>query len=173
MTKRNRTMATLPRHPESSPHETVCVMPHCDASVEDGLDLPLCLTCSIHVMRRVVQYGRTLDGADATRLKDRREASMRNPGDYRQHPKPRPERVYYVQVGDGVKIGTTIDMKKRMVAIRNASPSAKLLATEPGGRSLEHLRHAEFTASRIGNSEVFRPTPQLMAHIDRIALGGK
>ncbi len=95
-----------------------------------------------------------------------------NPGDYRQHPKPRPERVYYVQVGDGVKIGTTIDMKKRMVAIRNASPSAKLLATEPGGRSLEHLRHAEFTASRIGNSEVFRPTPQLMAHIDRIALGG-
>jgi hypothetical protein len=68
--------------------------------------------------------------------------------------------VYYVHRGDRIKIGTTTVGEKRWKAHGGA-----LLATEPGSFELERQRHERFAASRIGTSEWFQATPELLAWI--------
>jgi hypothetical protein len=68
--------------------------------------------------------------------------------------------VYYVHRGNRIKIGTTTVGEKRWNTWGGA-----LLTTEPGGRELEHERHERFAAARIGTSEWFQATPQLLAWI--------
>lgn len=74
--------------------------------------------------------------------------------------------VYYVRTGDYIKIGYTQNLKSRLSSMR-LDPSA-LLATEPGGRPREALRHRQFAQWRDGRKENFEPVPELMAHIRRI-----
>lgn len=70
--------------------------------------------------------------------------------------------VYYVRIGDLVKIGTTVAMGRRM---RGIAPD-EILATEPGDHKLERLRHRQFRHLRTGkNGERFRAGSDLMAHI--------
>ena len=68
--------------------------------------------------------------------------------------------VYYVQFGDRIKIGTTIDLPWRLHDV----PCDAVLATEPGDRQLEHQRHEQFAEFRIYR-EWFRPGRPLMDHI--------
>jgi hypothetical protein len=74
--------------------------------------------------------------------------------------------VYYVRIGDHVKIGFTVNLRQRLVALR-VSPSA-LMATEPGGRQMERERHLQFAAERVGRREDFNPSRRLLAHIETI-----
>lgn len=74
--------------------------------------------------------------------------------------------VYYVRIGDRVKIGYTVNMKQRMVALR--VPIDNVLATEPGGRETELQRHAMFKEERHGRLEEFNPSRRLLAHIDTV-----
>jgi hypothetical protein len=74
--------------------------------------------------------------------------------------------VYYVRIGDYIKIGYTQNVRSRLHGLR-VEPSA-LLATEPGGRPMEARRHREFAQWRDGRKENFEPVPELMAHIRRI-----
>jgi hypothetical protein len=78
--------------------------------------------------------------------------------------------VYYVHKGDRIKIGTTTVGEKRWKTHGGA-----LLATEPGSHALERQRHERFAASRIGASEWFQATPELLAWIatlQRLTLEG-
>ena len=78
--------------------------------------------------------------------------------------------VYYVHKGDRIKIGTTTIGEKRWKTHGGA-----LLATEPGSHALERQRHERFAASRIGASEWFQATPELLAWIatlQRLTLKG-
>lgn len=74
-------------------------------------------------------------------------------------------RVYYVRMGDRIKIGTSISVHKRM---RSYPPNAELLATEPGGYDVEARRLAQFAPHLADRKEWFHPAPELMAHIDSL-----
>jgi hypothetical protein len=70
--------------------------------------------------------------------------------------------VYYVRRGSMIKIGTTINMQKRMTAI----PPDEILATEPGSYSLEAQRHRQFRNLRVrGQVEWFHAAPLLQEHV--------
>jgi len=71
--------------------------------------------------------------------------------------------VYYIRLGDRVKIGTTVNMAARMSSL----VPDEILATEPGDRQLEKMRHKQFAAQRI-RGERFRLDDELAAHIAMI-----
>ena len=74
--------------------------------------------------------------------------------------------VYYVRIGDSIKIGYTVNLKSRMSALRVRQ--SDVLATEPGGKALEAQRHRKFAAIRKGKREDFEPTFALIQHIDAV-----
>lgn len=67
--------------------------------------------------------------------------------------------VYYIRIGERIKIGYSADVKRRM---RAYPPGSELLATEPGDRALERKRHQQFAGSLADGREWFRPTPDIM-----------
>lgn len=81
--------------------------------------------------------------------------------------------VYYIRLGDRVKIGTTVNLRARMGSFMVTDEA--LLATEPGGRELEAQRHQEFAEERVVEQggagrrrELFNPSIRLLAHIDDV-----
>lgn len=72
----------------------------------------------------------------------------------------RPTWVYYVRCGHLIKIGTTMDLARRFIAIR---PN-EVLALEPGGHVIEGERHREF-AKLQASGEYFHPGPALQKEI--------
>lgn len=70
----------------------------------------------------------------------------------------KPGFVYYLRVGERVKIGYSVDVKRRM---RSYPPGSQLLAVEPGDRDLETQRHRQFAGSLLDGREWFRPTPDI------------
>jgi hypothetical protein len=71
--------------------------------------------------------------------------------------------VYYVRLGGCIKIGTTTNMKMRM----NTLMPDEILATEPGTRELEQMRHKQFAGLRV-RGERFLADPELLSHIQMI-----
>lgn len=74
--------------------------------------------------------------------------------------------VYYVRIGDHVKIGYTTNVRARMNQLR--VDISEVLATEPGDRDLERRRHREFAEERQGRRENFNPSRRLLAHIEAL-----
>lgn len=74
--------------------------------------------------------------------------------------------IYYVRIHDYIKIGTTIGIKQRLDGLRVSEDA--LLATEPGSYELEKKRHEQFKHLRIGKRENFRPTLELIRHIESV-----
>jgi hypothetical protein len=74
--------------------------------------------------------------------------------------------VYYLRIGQFVKIGTALNLASRLFSY---PPDAELLATEPGGRALEAVRHEQFGHLRAARREWYRPDPQLLEHCDTLA----
>lgn len=73
--------------------------------------------------------------------------------------------VYYLRVGERIKVGYSVDVKRRM---RAYPPGSQLLAVEPGSRDLERQRHQQFDGSRTDGREWFRPTPDLLELVAEI-----
>lgn len=73
--------------------------------------------------------------------------------------------VYYVRVGELIKIGTTTQIKARL---RAYPPGSSLLATEPGGLDAEQRRHDQFAGALAHGNEWFHPTTKLMVHIESL-----
>jgi len=70
--------------------------------------------------------------------------------------------VYYVRFGDRVKIGTTVNLRQRLMSL----PHDEVLVTEPGSYALERKRHKEFASSRITpRGEWFAYDDALKEHI--------
>jgi hypothetical protein len=76
--------------------------------------------------------------------------------------------VYYLRFADRIKIGSSFSLAGRLQSV----PHDELLATEPGGRSLERRRHGQFAAYRI-TGEWFSAARPLMEHIAAIRLGAE
>jgi hypothetical protein len=79
-------------------------------------------------------------------------------------------RVYYVRVGDMIKIGMTANVRQRVASY---PPGSELLAIEAGGEDLEGRRLRQFSHLLVGRNEWFRPAPELMAHIAEVGLPEK
>lgn len=79
-------------------------------------------------------------------------------------PRPRVDVVYYLRLGERVKIGTSRDPRGRLAAL----PGEELLALELGDRTRERARHLEFAADRLGTSEWFALSPAIRAHVTRL-----
>jgi hypothetical protein len=84
--------------------------------------------------------------------------------------------VYYIQCGQFVKIGYSINPEDRVKQIRRGGRAArptvwaddpKLLGYEPGARDLEASRHAQF-ADLHDRGEWFTLTPALAEHIEGV-----
>lgn len=73
--------------------------------------------------------------------------------------------VYYLRVGERIKVGYSVDVKRRM---RAYPPGCELLAVEPGDRDLETQRHQQFAGSLTDGREWFRPTPDLLELVTEI-----
>lgn len=73
--------------------------------------------------------------------------------------------IYYVQVGEQIKIGWTTNLHQRM---RAYPPTARLLATERGTKTLERSRHQQFNEYLAHGREWFEPGKFLLEHIDRL-----
>jgi ribosomal protein S27AE len=69
--------------------------------------------------------------------------------------------VYYIRFGDRIKIGTTTDLPKRLIAL----PHDEVLLTEPGSYELEQQRHRQFNRHLIAGREWFEAHPDLLAFI--------
>lgn len=73
--------------------------------------------------------------------------------------------VYYIRIGERIKVGYSVDVRRRM---RAYPPESALLAIEPGDRDLETERHRQFSASRTHGREWYTLTPDLQEHIDSV-----
>lgn len=71
--------------------------------------------------------------------------------------------VYYMRTRDLVKIGFSRNIRLRLQALR----PEELMATEPGGRTLERVRHREFRDLRY-RYEWFKLAPPLTVHIENL-----
>jgi hypothetical protein len=74
----------------------------------------------------------------------------------------RQHQIYYVRVGDRIKIGMTSQLTKRLAAY---PPGSELLATEPGGEDVETERLRQFRHLLADRKEWFHPGEDLLAHI--------
>jgi hypothetical protein len=135
----------------------------CDIDAHPDLPFPI---CAKHALRLFRYMAEALDEseptigftpADAGRAVDYRARVATRKGG---------RTVYYLLVGDLVKIGRTADLTKR---IRDYPPHTVLLGTERGGPELEKLRHVQFAHLRAAGREWFTPGPELRAHIESLA----
>lgn len=74
--------------------------------------------------------------------------------------------VYYVRVGEYIKIGSTSDLDARM---QTYPPGSQLLAVEAGGLGLERQRQRQFAHLLAARKEWFTPGDALMAHISELS----
>lgn len=72
--------------------------------------------------------------------------------------------VYYLLRGPLVKISTTRHPESRFASLM----PDRIMAVEPGDRSVERERHQQFKHLRHGTSEYFSQGDELMAHIDAV-----
>lgn len=70
--------------------------------------------------------------------------------------------VYYLLVGDLIKIGFASDVRKRL---RSYPPNTELLAVEPGDRALEKRRHQQFDEHLQRGREWFADVPEIRTWI--------
>lgn len=74
--------------------------------------------------------------------------------------------VYYILMNDWVKIGTTVNLARRLRTFA-VHPDA-LLAVEPGSYAREAERHTQFRHLRQKRTELFKLDAKLQAHIDAV-----
>lgn len=113
-------------------------------------DMPVCQGHALIIYGRVVGARQVL-------------APQRAP---RQELSPEPYVYYLMRSPVVVKIGTTIDIKRRMRSLY--AELQYVVAIEPGGTDLEKQRHKEFAAERIGQREEFALSDRLKKHIESL-----
>ncbi|MCU1509028.1 MAG: ATPase [Glaciihabitans sp.] len=80
---------------------------------------------------------------------------------------PRVDVVYYIRLGNRIKIGTSANPRARIARL----PWDEVLAFERGNRQVEQRRHAQFADHRIRGSEWFESHAALTRHIADLSDG--
>lgn len=157
----------LQRKPEQGASWTTCTSADadgkfCDAPTATGSPVSMCPShlmaafsfCQEMVARAGMAAASGLDIETAERsLKPKRP--------------PSPPIVYYVRIGEFIKIGTTTQPAVRFRVLE----VDEVLATEPGSFDLEARRHVQFGHLRIEDlrgRELFRAGDDLLRHIESL-----
>lgn len=152
-----------------------CVWPDCTDAVHrvaDGMrPIPLCNYHAFEAHKRLeadvadlrivasmrrqvtVERGETWT-TEARKLK--RDAQLRadNPG-----------WIYYLRVDDTIKIGFTVDLRRRL---KEYPPNAELLAVHGGSKTIEKDLHHTFRGSLTARREWFTPSAAVTDHIAKV-----
>lgn len=129
-----------------------CAWRGCDEPSFNG-DIPVCFVHGVMISDYVLELLRFED--DGTRPPPPGALPARQPW------------VYYLMIGPStVKIGTTTNLVHRMSSLR--TDVQYVVAIERGNFRVEHQRHEQFAAERIGRREDFRLSERLKRHIDEL-----
>ena len=120
-----------------------CCNPRCEAKPDPDMKIPLCDTCARGVYRDV----------SATMLSAVRHGTPRQTRDIAGV-------VYFILLGDRIKIGYTTDLDARMRVI----PHEEVLGTIPGTMRDERMYHAKFAKHRT-TGEWFKDCPDIRDYI--------
>lgn len=139
-----------------------CCWPGCEADrYEDAAAPPLCGT---HLARCAAYVSAAMKSLSEPYIEGRSTEPQPVGNDDRGT-----DVVYYVRMGDHVKIGTTRNLAQRLAQLYVDHDPTALLGSESGGRKLERQRHAEFADERaFANRELFNPSRRLLAHIESL-----
>lgn len=105
------------------------------------------------VIARAIEIGRAWHGVD--RPSDVSDPSM--------NLDPPCSVVYYMRIGNRVKIGTSTSLESRLATLN----PEELMVTEDGGYTLERLRHEQFKELRT-HGEWFKLEDPLTGHIEML-----
>ncbi len=139
-----------------------CAAPGCEGRVEYQAFWPLCMTHAGKILdsyKRAEEWSLNLARTMSSQSEDDR-ASRTDEHDTEIRAGAAGF-VYYLRVGERVKIGFSVDIRQRMRAYPHGST---LLAVEPGSYELERQRHQQFANARQSGREWFRPCPEIDAH---------
>lgn len=81
-------------------------------------------------------------------------------------PRYETQQVYFIRWGDRVKIGTAIDPAARAIGLSLRAEA--IVLTIPGGRLEEAAVHADLYEYRIGDTEWFHATQEVLAYIEAL-----
>jgi hypothetical protein len=143
-------------------HHAHCAYPFCKTPAVIYADnvIPFCRPHAEAIFRHLADNlpGR---GRGARRISSATKATRPATADH-------PALVYYGAIDDNhIKIGCTTNPAHRWAGLRGHYGTFEVLLVEPGGTSVEVARHAQFTHLRVGQSELFRADPELMAFISQ------
>lgn len=85
-----------------------------------------------------------------------------------REPRQEASRVYYMRIGNRVKIGFSTNLIER---VKTINPE-ELMAVEPGGQDVERRRHGQFCQLRT-HGEWFELEEPLTSHIARLAVDSR
>lgn len=156
-------LPTLDPCPIANRHGEPCGAP----SIED-MAFAICEVHAIRVFRYMSALMESLSDDPLFRAKIFLEDAEQQRARERRQLAERDEVVYYVQIGDHIKIGYTSVLRQRM----NAYPATRrLLATEPGTYQDEQARHQQFRHHLAAGNEWFHPGQDLIKHINELRRG--
>lgn len=122
----------------------------CEAPADPRLPFPVCAHHAIKIYISVKDFRESVTPTNGRRRPPSSAACI----------------VYYLRVGDLIKIGRTTNLPQRMVQY---PPTAVVLATEDGDVQLETRRLRQFNHHLQHGKEWFTPGADLLAHIDSLA----
>lgn len=123
----------------------------------------ICFPCGWMAVEGMARVYKAPEVTTMDRIRFRRENG--HEGWRREDRKPariEPGWVYYIRMGDTIKIGYATDVAKRM---RAYPPNAELLAAHPGTELLEKQMHQKFKPHLVRGREWFAPADEVMAHV--------
>lgn len=111
------------------------------------------------------QVWKTVEDHESTQYRELVRGKVPAPKPAKTYRANRPGHIYYLQVGDRVKIGFTTDLYRRMMEY---PPNAVLLATHPGTPAVEKELHQDFHRYLADGREWFTPNSDLDAHLQKV-----
>lgn len=141
---------------ETRPWAGQCVWPECEHNI-DIIDAPL---CKDHMIRVYVICQETYLWMMEPKTVDPHSGREVKPPASRRRPPALRGTIYFVRLGDLVKIGFTTNMARRMTVI----PHEEILGAKSGTMEDERRCHAAFKHLRV-KGEWFRAAPDLLAFI--------
>jgi hypothetical protein len=155
---------------------TVCATNMC-GETSGYMDLPFCEDCAWKMwsvmdaecpeyMKDAARKGRL----DHARRQEASRAAHEAQREIEERARPKTKHyyggwIYYLKVGDLIKIGYTMDLGQRLKAY---PPNTELLAKHPGTTQTEKDMHNKFLVHLAKGREWFKPSDEVMEHIEAV-----
>jgi hypothetical protein len=141
-----------------------CMWPKCPKINFPNTDIDICEAHEIIIASRVQQRNQAKIDAQANAAAEGQINDERKVAGLDQLPNTQLSNqcVYYLKVGDHIKIGTTTNLPRRLAAY---PPESEVLGTEAGGPTVEKHRHQQFHAHLAWGREWFTDTQEIRQFI--------